>query len=218
MNLPFTAEQFFEVFARYNESVWPAQVLLNALALGAIALLFRARPSSSRWIAALLSFSWAWMAVAYHFLFFSAINPAAWLFGALFLVGASWLAWVGVIHSRLQFRFQGGLRGGVGGGLILYALVLYPLIGHLLGHRYPAVPTFGLPCPTTIFTLGLLLFAVTPLPRSVFAVPLIWAAIGSTAAFQLGVLQDLGLLAAGLIGLAAVVKVPERPILDSISP
>ena len=33
MNLPFTAEQFFDVFRRYNESVWPAQLALNAIAL-----------------------------------------------------------------------------------------------------------------------------------------------------------------------------------------
>ena len=33
MNLPFTREEFFEVFARYNDAVWPAQVLLFAAAL-----------------------------------------------------------------------------------------------------------------------------------------------------------------------------------------
>jgi hypothetical protein len=67
------------------------------------------------------------------------------------------------------------------------------------------MPTFGLPCPTTIFTLGILLFATAPLPRSVFAVPLLWAAVGSTAAFRFGIPQDLGLLVAGLISLAAMI-------------
>lgn len=33
MQLPFTAAQFFEVFRAYNETVCPAQVLLNVLAL-----------------------------------------------------------------------------------------------------------------------------------------------------------------------------------------
>ena len=44
----------------------------------------------------------------------------------------------------------------------------------------------------------MLLFLVVPMPRSVFVVPLLWAVVGSTAAFQLGVLQDLGLLVAGV--------------------
>jgi hypothetical protein len=99
------------------------------------------------------------------------------------------------------FRPAGGARGIAGGALIVFALVLYPAIGYALGHRYPAAPTFGLPCPTTIFTLGLLLFA-RPAPRWVIVVPLLWAAVGSVAAFQLGVPEDLSLLAAGAMALA----------------
>ena len=36
MSFPFTSEQFLHVFENYNISVWPAQVLLYLLALGAI--------------------------------------------------------------------------------------------------------------------------------------------------------------------------------------
>jgi hypothetical protein len=45
MQLPFTAEQFFNVFKNYNISVWPAQVFLNLFAVVAIA--FAARPLSA---------------------------------------------------------------------------------------------------------------------------------------------------------------------------
>ena len=211
MAAPFTAEQFFAVFARYNQSVWPMQVILNLLALGTIALLFRPRSWGGRVISAVLSFFWAWMAIAYHFVFFTAINPAAWLFGAVFLAGALWFAWIGVIKGGLFFGWRGGLRGWAGGALMAYPLVFYPALGHYLGHRYPAVPTFGLPCPTTIFTLGALLFASAPVPRSVFVVPLLWTAVGSMAAFQFGIFQDLGLLVAGLIGLAAMIITPRPP-------
>jgi hypothetical protein len=204
MKMPFTVEQFFDVFARYNETVWPIQVILNLLALVAVVLLYRGEPSASRGISALLSFLWGWMAIAYHFMFFAAINPAAWFFGAIFVAGAFWFAWIGVVKGAMQLQIRGGVRGWAAWTLIAFALVVYPLLGYLLGHRYPAIPTFGLPCPTTIFTLGMLLFSKAPLPRSVFVVPLLWAAVGSIAAFQLGVLQDLGLLVAGLVGLAAV--------------
>jgi Family of unknown function (DUF6064) len=33
MPLPFDARQFFEVFARYNTAVWPAQIVLHVAAL-----------------------------------------------------------------------------------------------------------------------------------------------------------------------------------------
>jgi hypothetical protein len=43
-------------------------------------------------------------------------------------------------------------------------------------------------------------------PRSVFAVPVLWSLVGATAAFALGVWQDLGLLAAAAVGLAALIR------------
>lgn len=199
MSLLFTPEQFFAVFARYNQSVWPMQVVLNAFAILILALLFSGRAWASRQIAKLLAALWAWMAVVYHFGHFSSINPAAWAFGAVFLLGGFAFVWFGVVKDRLVFRPVAGARGIAGGALIVFALVLYPGLSYLMGHRYPWAPTFGLPCPTTIFTLGLLFFAVRPAPRWVFVVPLLWAAVGSVAAFQLGVLEDLALLAAGVL-------------------
>jgi len=210
MRIPFSAEQFFRIFAQYNESVWPLQFALHLLAFAAIALLFREGRWKGQLISTILSFLWGWMGIGYHFLFFTAINPAAWLFGAMFLVGALWFGWIGILRSKLQFGLTGGVRGWAGGILIGYALIIYPLLGYLLGHRYPAAPTFGLPCPTAIFTIGILMFAAAPMPKSVFAVPLAWAAVGSVAAFQLGVYQDLGLLVAGLVGLVTVIARPAR--------
>ena len=54
---------------------------------------------------------------------------------------------------------------------MIFAVLIYPARTYLMGHRYPAFPTFGLPCPTTLFTIGLLVFLVKPYPRSVLMVP-----------------------------------------------
>ena len=153
MELPFTAEQFFGVFREYNEAVWPAQALLLGLALAALAVMLIQSSWSGPVVSLILAFFWAWLAVAYHFLFFSRINPLAYAFGGLSLAGALLLLWEGVIRRRLQFAWVGGARVATGVLLVAFALVLYPAWSWLAGHRYPAVPTFGLPCPTTIFTL-----------------------------------------------------------------
>lgn len=203
--LPFTVEQFYGVFAQYNETVWPMQIVLYAVAIAILFLAARGRPAESRVISGLLAFLWAWTAVAYFFLFFTRIGPSGWAFGALLLAGGLWLGWVGGIRGHIQFRFGWGPRGAIGLVLIFYSLVAYPLIGLAVGHRYPAMPTFGLPCPVTIFTVGLLLLASWPVPRSVFIVPALWGIFGGTSAtFLLGVYQDAGLLLAGLIGFAAI--------------
>jgi hypothetical protein len=36
--IPFTADQFLNVFAKYNIAIWPAQIFFYAVALGAIGL------------------------------------------------------------------------------------------------------------------------------------------------------------------------------------
>jgi hypothetical protein len=199
MILPFTVEQFFAVFARYNQEVWPAQLLLYALAVVSVCLALRKKSNASVLVSSVLAGFWLWMGAVYHLAYFLAINPAAFGFGVLFIVQALVFVEAGVIHQRLQFRFRPDARGLVGAALLAYALIVYPLLGWLAGHRYPAAPTFGLPCPTTIFTFGLLLWAVEQLPWRVLVIPLLWALIGSFAALFLTVIEDFGLPIAGLI-------------------
>jgi hypothetical protein len=206
MRLPFSAGQFFDLFRQYNEAVWPAQVMLAALAVAAVSLVVFPRDGSGPPAALILAFLWGWLAVAYHLLFFTRINPLAYLFSGVSLAGALLFAWEGAVRRRLRFMWAGGLRGLLGGLLVVYALLVYPLWSVAAGHRYPAAPTFGLPCPTTIFTVGVLAFAVFPCPRSVFIVPILWCAVGAQAAFLLGVTQDLGLAVAGVIALFLAVR------------
>jgi hypothetical protein len=203
--LPFTAEQFFGVFVQYNESVWPMQVILYAAAFAILLLLMWARPAASRAIAGLLAFLWSWMAIGFYFVFFTAMSGSGWILGMVLLAGGVWLGWVGTIKGQIRFGLRRDWRGALGGLLVFYALVAYPLIGFAVGHRYPAMPTFGMPCPVTIFTVGMLLLTTSQVPRSVFLAPMLWGLFGgATATFMLGVYQDAGLLIAGFISLAAM--------------
>jgi hypothetical protein len=54
MRAPFTREQFFTVFASYNESVWPMQLLLLALGVFTVAMAIRG-PRGSLWAVASLA-------------------------------------------------------------------------------------------------------------------------------------------------------------------
>lgn len=200
MTLPFTVEQFHDVFRQYNEAVWPVQWLLFALAVVAIALLFRQERRAGRLISAILATLWAWMAVAYHFAFFTRINPLAFAFSIVSLMAAWLFLWEGVILARLCFMRRSDGLSRVGVVLIVFALVVYPTWSLLAGRPYPLMPTFGLPCPTTIFTIGMLTFRAPPYPRAPLVIPVLWSVIGAQAAFQLDVHQDLGLVVAGVVG------------------
>ena len=201
MPLPFSRDQFFAVFAAYNDAVAPVQILLIALGIGAAALALWPLRWSDRAIGLVLAGLWLWMGVEYHWRFFRPVNPAAMLFGAAFVVEAVLLAWAAAGQRRLAFRAPRSLRGGLALALLVYAFAVYPAIGWALGHRYPAAPTFGVPCPTTIATLGLLLWSVERPAFAVMLIPWAWALIGSTAAFRFGMWEDLGLPVALVVSL-----------------
>jgi hypothetical protein len=197
--LPFSRDQFFAVFAAYNEAIWPAQVVglaLGVLAIGALWL----RPQAKRFIIfGVLALLWGWTGVAYHMVFFAPINGAALGFGALFVVGA--LVFLRFALGRSAPIFDAATPDSLWGWLlILYAVVVYPLVGVLNGHIYPAAPTFGVtPCPLVIFTFGVLMFLRGPAPWSLLVIPLIWSVIGGSAALLLGVVQDGMLPLSGLL-------------------
>jgi len=211
MNLPFTRDQFFEVFARYNEGVMPLQLALFLLALSAFGAMVIRRRASDRVVSAILAGLWAWMGIVYHFIYFAPVNAAAPVFAAMFLAAAALFAWQGVVRGRLVFDGDSRARRIAGHALVTYALVVYPLLSLLLGRQFPELPTFGLPCPTTIFTIGMLAFLSQPFPRYVLVVPVAWAFIGGQAAFLLAVPEDLGLLLAGLAGLWLAIDRPREP-------
>jgi hypothetical protein len=201
--LPFTADQFFDVFARYNASVWPAQPILTAGGIALAIVAWSGRPKAGRLVSLGLALLWLWMGVVYHLGFFRAINPAATAFGVFFVAEAVLLLWLGAWRGRVGFLRGGGMGRSAGMLLVIYALIVYPVVGLLAGHRYPATPTFGLPCPTTILTLGLLVWSSGPSRVTLALIPLAWAAIGTSAALGLGVVEDLGLGAAALLTIYA---------------
>jgi hypothetical protein len=201
--LPFTTEEFLDVFGRYNEAIWPMQVVAYGLGFAAVLLALRPTRWSSRFIAAVLAAFWLWTGLVYHRAYFREINGAAVLFGALFAVQAALWVLVGVVRPRLAFRIRRDLGGLVGGLFIAYTLVGYPLLGLALGQSFPRMPTFGVtPCPVTIYTFGLLLWTERPVPRVLLVIPLAWSLLGTSAAILLGIGEDFGLVVAGLLGTA----------------
>ena len=204
--LPFTADQFFAVFATYNTGIWPMQII--AYLIGVIAAALALFATSGRVILGLLAVLWIWTGIAYHALAFAAINPAAYAFAALFVAEGVLLTWVGVVRASVRFdQSRPTMRVAAALVLIGYAAILYPLIGGWTGHHYPAAPTFGVtPCPLTIFTFGILLLARGRPAWTVMVIPLIWAAIGGSAAVLLRVAPDWMLPVAAVVSVVLLLR------------
>jgi hypothetical protein len=202
--MPFSVEQFFGVFSDYNQAVWPLQLVAFLAGIVAAALLWSKTRAASAIIVGILSAMWFVNGIGYHLLYFQAINPLARLFGVAFVLQGLLLAYVAAARPELRFRVGRDPATLFGMVCIVFALLLYPAVGWLAGDRYPAVPEFGIaPCPTTIFTIGVLLHGQWQQVRWLLVIPGLWACIGGSASFMLGVPQDYALFAT-LIGLVVI--------------
>ena len=207
MHPPFTAEQFADVFRRYHEAVWPAPLALMLLGLFIAFAAYRADARRSwRWgqtALVLLAALWLWTGIAYFKGFFVDLTAAGAVFGSLFIAEAGLLA---ISATQSGAWFERASRGSVVTATLLlaYAFVLYPAVGLLLGHRYPLAPSFGTPCPTTIFTFGIFCLLPASIPRFALAIPVLWAALGSTAVVELGMREDVGLVLAAVAAIVVI--------------
>lgn len=198
MKLPFTTEDFLKIFEKYNLTVWPLQYVLFLIAIVVVILAVKTTSYSSKYISLALSILWFWMGIVYHLLFFTMINKAAYGFGLLFIIQGFLFLVPGFFRNQFSFEFKNDIYGFAGAVVILFALIIYPLIGYYAGHIYPATPTFGLPCPTTIFTLGIILWMKNRCPVYILIIPLLWSLLGFSAAYLLGIKEDTGILITGI--------------------
>ena len=181
------------------------QYVLIFIALTAFWLSIRKRSYSAKFIILILSFLWLWMGIVYHLLFFTVINKAAFVFGSLFIIQGI-LFFIMSWKNSLSFGFRKDIYFLTGIILIIFSLIVYPVIGYFSGHVYPSSPSFGLPCPTTIFTFGILLLMTKKCPIYLLIIPFLWSIIGFAAAFSLGIKEDTGLLIAGVVSSILVVN------------
>ena len=141
--LPFTREQFFEVFAAYNAATWAAAIIAYPLAVLALLFAWRSTPTAGRVVAIVLAVMWGWVGIVYQGLFFAPINPVARLFAVAFVVQALLFAWHGWRQIGLEYGPRSRIRAVAGGAMIAYALILYPMIGLAAGEQFAAMPLFG---------------------------------------------------------------------------
>jgi uncharacterized protein DUF6064 len=207
--IPFSREAFLEVFRSYNDATWPAVLVLTALALVTVVAALRDARRASLLAGGTLALLWAWMAIAYHWVQFVRVTPAAWLFGAMFGCEALLLAHA-VVRDRLRFGARPGASRTIGLVIIAYALLVYPALAIGTDHAYPRAPSFGLPCPTTIFTFGVLLLTHDRVPRQVLVLPTLWAAVASMAPLKFGIWEDVGLPIAACVTIV-VLQLRDRP-------
>jgi len=201
VKIPFTVEQLFDIIGTYNTAIWPSQVTAYVLGIVALGLGLRENKLSGKIISAILALFWIWIGIFYYIIHFSVINPTARILGLFYVLQGVLFLLIGTIRGRLSFWFNCRPLPILGVCFVLYAMVIYPLLGLGFGHSYPRAGMFGVaPCPRTIFTFGILLWATTRVPAYLLIIPLLWSFFGIIAAVNWRVYEDYGLVVAGALG------------------
>ncbi|MBE9473513.1 MAG: hypothetical protein IMY85_01385 [Chloroflexi bacterium] len=194
-----TGEQLLEVFAAYNQQIWPMPVVVYLLGISGLFLAVRKTAYSSRVIPAILAFFWLWVALMFWLPSGLQGFSPGYIFAALFLIqGVLFLVYA--LKPKLFFGFKKDAYSFAGIVFALYALVGYPLFSALLGHIYPRTPIFGLtPCPVIAYTFGLLLLTERKVPKVTLIIPFFYALSGFLW-ISIGMVEDIGMLVSGLLG------------------
>lgn len=176
--LLFSARTYYRLFELYNLEWWPLQILVLALGAVLLALGWRGGERAGRAAAAILALCWLWVAWAFHWQRYASINLAAGYFACVFVIQALLLLWAGAVRGRLTPAPVTRLQRRAGRFLFLLALLIFPLIGPLLGRSWTQAEVFGMaPDPTVLATLGVVLFAGVRPAWWLFPIPVIWCLV-----------------------------------------
>jgi hypothetical protein len=206
MNIPFTTEQFFSVFEKYNSTVFPFQWIIFLLGMSVLFLIHSKYSSKNKLIGSFLGLLWVWIGVVYHIIFFTAKNKLAFVFGAFFILQGVLILINTFLKDKLIFSFSSQTKNYFGYFFILFGLIIYPIISYFVQGSFNRTIALGLPCPSTIFTFGFFMMADNNLPKYLLIIPSIWAIVGLGAAIQFGVYQDFVMPITAIIAGTIIVK------------
>lgn len=193
--IPFSPDVYVNLFERYNDDLWPMQIVTLAMGLMLIALSRRGGDMARMLSAATLAAFWIWTGWDFQIDHYAALNWAALPFGALFIVQGIGLMLAGALSDRLNPALN-----PAGIALICAAALAHPLLVLVTGSPLGQAHAFGLtPMPTVLATLGWLALARGGVPWGLLVLPLLFSAWEGLMAWEMGLPRDLLLPLLGVI-------------------
>lgn len=181
--LMFSSRSYWRMIGRYNEALWPWQLL--ALAAGALIVwcVLRSSLVARRGAMLVLAAAWAWVAWGYQLQWHAEISTGAPYFAGAFALQALLLLTIGWRGSDAR---AGRVANRLGLGIASLAVCAYPLLAPVGARSWREAEVFAIaPDPTALATLGVLLAL-----RShwlAWIIPLAWCAVSTATLAELRV-------------------------------
>lgn len=178
--LIFSPESYFKLFELSNNALWPFHIPLALLTIAALVLLYKRTQFGPRLILIWLGLVWAFVAYSYFGLYFSQLSTYADKISYVFWAQTCFLLIVALTTNHELIRNlktpikQWKLQ--LGGGLILYGLLIHPFVSLSLWNQpLSRIELFSIaPDPTAIATIGFILLLPVRLYLLLIAIPVLW--------------------------------------------
>ena len=204
--LSFSLEEFLLVLESYNLFIWPLQIIAYVLIVMVIFFSLTPTQYSAKIVSAILSFFWLFTGIIFCFIYWAPSHVFGYIFGILCTVQGL-LFLYSTTRSDITIGSSDKTYKLIGILFVLYAIIGYQIFGYYLGHIYPKFFAAGLvPCPTTIFTLGIFLIINKSFPIKYFVIPLMISLGGFLAAYN-GIYEDIGLVITGIFVTILIIKI-----------
>lgn len=176
--LLFSPRVYYRLFELQNQALWPVQILTMFLGLAGMWLLVRPVRQGHRLLPAVLGGLWLWIAWAFFWERYAAINWAAAYVAPLFALQGLALLCVAVTRQGLERELSSSVPALAGLALTAFALVGYPWLAPLMGRSWLAAEMFGIaPDPTAVGTLAVLATTRGRFRWLLFSIPVLLCAI-----------------------------------------
>ncbi len=205
-------ENLLAQIGQYNQALFPFSILVpSALALMAIVLVifsFARRDARSNALMKLflaLLYMIAGLETLYHV--FLAEVIVGYIVGAVIMWVFSLLFVWDVFHKQTAFRLSSRTDLRILSLLLMiYGIFVYPLVEWVLGFTWPEMVFFGAECPSTIFTIGLLIGSIPRVNKVIYTVLSAGAVISGGIFSMLGATFDIPYFASGICALIMLIK------------
>jgi len=203
--LSFSLDEFLSVLGSYNVDIWPLQIIAYVLILIILFVSLKPTRYSLQIILAGLTFFWLFNGIVFCFIYWAPSHIFGYIFGVSCTVQGL-LFLYSIFKSDITMNPQDKGYKITGILFVIYAIIGYQIFGYYLGHIYPKFFAAGLvPCPTTIFTFGILAIINTKIPIKYVVIPFVISLGGFLAAYN-GIYEDIGLIVLGIWGTILIIK------------
>ena len=198
--------------AELNLTFFPTHIFIVVLAV-VLTMLCYLRPSLliSKSMNLFLAILYAIMAYGVTVCYINLQGPY-YLFTAVIQWGVSLLFFLSIFKGNILFKLpvQKDLRI-LSVILTAYGIFIYPLVEYAMGYTWPGIFVFGAICPTTVFSIGVLIMTAESVGKSkaytmLLALISLGAVICATRTILIGGVFDISYLASGIIGFYSLYK------------